>query len=117
MNIAVTYENGEIFQHFGHTKQFKVYNISDGEITNTEIVDSGNSGHGALATLLANHNIDILICGGIGGGAQTALQYNPDVKCNHHGDDHQHNCHSHEDSNHQCGSSSHHGCGGGHSCH
>ena len=73
MNIAVTYENGEIFQHFGHTKQFKVYNISDGEITNTEIVDSGNSGHGALATLLANHNIDILICGGIGGGAQTAL--------------------------------------------
>ncbi|MFQ7472667.1 MAG: NifB/NifX family molybdenum-iron cluster-binding protein [Anaerovoracaceae bacterium] len=144
MNIAVTYENGEIFQHFGHTKQFKVYNISDGEITNTEIVDSGNSGHGALATLLANYNIDILICGGIGGGAQAALaeagiklyggvcgsadeaveallgdnlQYNPDVKCNHHGDDHQHNCHSHEDSNHQCGSSSHHGCGGGHSCH
>ncbi|MBE6030237.1 MAG: dinitrogenase iron-molybdenum cofactor biosynthesis protein [Clostridiales bacterium] len=141
MKIAVTYENGQIFQHFGHTEQFKVYEIEDNKIVNTVIVGSNGSGHGALAELLANYDVDVLVCGGIGGGAQNALaeagiklfggvsgdadaaveallagnlEYNPDVKCNHH--DHEHG------EGHTCGS---HGCGGhghgeggcGHHCH
>ena len=73
MRVAVTYENGQIFQHFGHTEQFKVYNIEDNKIVNTQVVDTNGQGHGALAGFLNSADIDVLICGGIGGGAQTAL--------------------------------------------
>ena len=73
MNIAVTYDNGEIFQHFGHTEEFKVYEIKDGNITGSEIIKTGGSGHGALAGFLADRKINALICGGIGGGARQAL--------------------------------------------
>ena len=131
MSIAVTYENGEIFQHFGHTKQFKVYDVAEGQILCAQIIDTGSSGHGALAGVLNAVQADVLICGGIGGGAQMALAeagirlfggvsgnadeavrafisgklaFNPDVKCNHH--DHHHG------EGHTCGS---HGCGS-HSC-
>ena len=69
MRIAVTYENGQIFQHFGHTQVFKVYDIEDGKVVNSQIIDTNGTGHGALAGLLANINADVLICGGIGGGA------------------------------------------------
>lgn len=133
MKIAVTYENGQIFQHFGHTQQFKVYTIEDGKILASEVVDTNGSGHGALAGLLSVLEIEALICGGIGGGAQMALAnagiklyggvsgscdaaveallagnlgYNPDVKCSHHN-------HEHGDSEHTCGD---HGCGS-HNCH
>lgn len=128
MRIAITYENGEIFQHFGHTEKFKVYDIENGKIISSEVTDTNGSGHGALAGVLSALNIDALICGGIGGGAQMALaaagikvyggvsgnadeaaeafaagglEYNPDVKCNHH--DSQHG------EGHTCGE---HGCGG-----
>lgn len=128
MRIAVTYENGEIFQHFGHTRQFKVYDVQDGKIINAQVVDTQGSGHGALAGVLSVLNADMLICGGIGGGAQMALAsagiklfggvcgnadaaveaflngdlaYNPNVQCNHH--DHNHG------EGHNCGE---HSCGG-----
>ena len=108
MKIAVTYENGEIFGHFGHTKQFKVYETENGKILSSKVIDTNGSGHGALAGMLSALNIDVLICGGIGGGAQMALsnagiklfggvqgdadkaveaylndalQYDPDAKC------------------------------------
>ena len=68
MNIAVTYENGQIFQHFGHTEQFKVYTAEEGKIISSEVVDTNGSGHGALAELLSSLGVDVLICGGIGGG-------------------------------------------------
>ena len=70
MRIAVTYENGEVFQHFGHTERFKVYDIEDGKIKVSSVVNTNGSGHGALAGLLKNGGIDVLICGGIGGGAK-----------------------------------------------
>ena len=73
MKIAVTYENGQIFQHFGHTQQFKLYTVENGKITSSEVVDTNGSGHGALAVFLKTHGVDTLICGGIGGGARTAL--------------------------------------------
>ena len=131
MRVAVTYENGEIFQHFGHTAQFKVYDIEDGKILSSEVVDTNGSGHGALAGLLNAMKVDALICGGIGGGAQMALaetgiklfggvsgsadaaaqalaegklDYNPAVRCDHH--DHHgegHSCGSHGCGNHTCG--------------
>jgi len=133
MRIAVTYENGNIFQHFGHTEQFKVYDVQEGKIIASEVVDTNGSGHGALAGVLTALNADVLICGGIGGGAQMALaaagirlfggvsgnadaaveafvsgklEYNPNVKCNHHGE-------HHHGEDHTCGD---HGCGS-HSCH
>ena len=73
MRIAVTYENGTIFQHFGHTETFKVYEVEDGKVASSEVIGSNGSGHGALASLLNDRGIDVLICGGIGGGAQRAL--------------------------------------------
>lgn len=132
MRIAVTYENGMIFQHFGHTEQFKVYDVEDGNVVKEEVIGNNGSGHGALATLLAGQKVDVLICGGIGGGAQMALaqagiklyggvtgeadvavkaflnnslDFNPDVKCNHHGEEHEHhgNCGSGGCGSHSCG--------------
>ena len=73
MKIAVPYENGEIFQHFGKTKTFKVYEIEDGSIASTELLDAVGEGHGALAGQLAKMGVQTVICGGIGEGAQTAL--------------------------------------------
>ena len=74
MRIAVTYDNGEVFQHFGHTETFKVYEVEDGKVVSSEIFGSNGTGHGALAGLLGENAVDVLICGGIGGGAQAALQ-------------------------------------------
>jgi len=130
MKIAVTYENGQIFQHFGHTEQFKVYTVEDGKIINAKVIGTDGSGHGALAGLLFAKQIDALICGGIGGGAQVALaeagiklyggvsgdadaavqallegklDFNPNVTCNHHGHgDHGHSCGDHGCGNHGC---------------
>ena len=73
MRIAVTYENGTVFQHFGHTQQFKVYDAADGKVTNVQVVSTQGSGHGALAGLLSSLGAEVLICGGIGTGAQAAL--------------------------------------------
>ena len=73
MKIAVTYENGNVFQHFGHTKHFKVYDVENGEIVVSSVVSTNGSGHGALAGMLKQGTIDKLICGGIGAGAKNAL--------------------------------------------
>lgn len=73
MRIAVTYDNGNIFQHFGKTENFKVYEVENNQVISSEVISSNGSGHGALAGLLDGQNIDVLICGGIGGGAQAAL--------------------------------------------
>ena len=107
MKIAVTYENREVFQHFGHTEQFKLYEVSGGKLLHAQVVDTNGSGHGALAGLLAQLGVDTLICGGIGGDADEAVQaflngtlaFDPNVHCAHH--DH--------GEDHSCGS---HGCGG-----
>ena len=125
MKIAVTYENGNIFQHFGHTEEFKVYEVEEGKVVSSEIIGSNGTGHGALAGLLNDHAIDVLICGGIGGGAQNALaqrgielcagaQGNADeaveaylrgelvntgANCDHHGEGHscgEHSCGDHD---------------------
>ncbi len=73
MKIAVTYDEGKIFQHFGKTEFFKVYDVEDNRVVSSEIIGSNGTGHGALAGLLADQSVDVLICGGIGGGAQAAL--------------------------------------------
>lgn len=125
MRIAVTYENGQVFQHFGHTEQFKFYDVENGTVTGSQIVGTNGQGHGALAGFLKAAGVDMLICGGIGGGAQNALaeagirlfgsvsgnaddavnaylagqlDFNPNVQCSHHG---------HHESHGSCG---------GHSC-
>ena len=133
MKIAVTYENGMIFQHFGHTEQFKIYEVAENAVVRAEVVNTNGSGHGALAGFLTQHGVDTLICGGIGGGAQAALtqagirlyggvsgdadaavlallagklSHDPNVHCTHHDE-------AHGEGSHTCGS---HGCGN-HSCH
>ena len=73
MKIAVTYDNGNIFQHFGKTENFKVYEVEDNQVVSSEVIGSNGTGHGALAGLLSEQEVDVLICGGIGGGAQAAL--------------------------------------------
>ena len=73
MRIAVTYSNNEVFGHFGHTEQFKFYDVENNEVKSTNVVNTNGSGHGALASFLSENNVDVLICGGIGGGAKTAL--------------------------------------------
>ncbi len=134
MKIAVTYENGNVFQHFGHTEAFKIYDVEDKKIIKSEVIDTAGSGHGALAGFLKAHDVEILICGGIGGGAKMALaeaniqlfggvsgdtdeavqayldgklSFDPDVMCNHH--EHHHG-HEHGEN---CG----HGSCGSHKCH
>lgn len=73
MRIAVTYSNGNVFPHFGKTEEFKVYEVEDKKILSSEVISSNGAGHGALADVLKGANIDILICGGLGGGALNAL--------------------------------------------
>lgn len=73
MRVATTYDDGNIFMHFGRSEQFKIYDIQDGKVLNEQVVNTGGTGHGALAGLLANGGVDTLICGGIGGGAINAL--------------------------------------------
>ncbi len=127
MKIAVTYDNGEVFQHFGHTSTFKFYEIKDNKVISSKEVPTNGSGHGALSAFLSEHKIDKLICGGIGSGAKSALaeknieifggvtgnadlrvneflegklKYDPNKVCSHHHDD-----------GHDCGED-HQGCGG-----
>jgi len=133
MKIAVTYENGEVFQHFGHTAQFKIYTVEEGKVVSSQVVDTNGSGHGALAGFLENLGVNALICGGIGGGARFALQdadieifggvsgdadeaveafvsgalaFNPNACCDHH-----------HEGGHSCGSHDHHDCGHHHHDH
>lgn len=126
MKIAVTYDNGNIFQHFGKTEAFKVYEVEENKVVSSQVISSGGAGHEALAGFLAGQSVDVLICGGIGGGAQAALgeagvelcsgaQGDADqaveaylkgelvssgVNCDHHHEEH--------DEEHSCGGS----CGG-----
>ena len=134
MKIAVPFSNGEVFQHFGHTETFKLYEIVDGKVASIDIVDTNGSGHDALAGLLAGLSVNVLVCGGIGDGAQTALTgagieicsgakgdadkavdaylrgelQSAGVNCDHHDHDEGEGCGSH------CGGGCS-GCGGG--CH
>jgi len=121
MRIAVCYDNetGNIFQHFGRTAFFKVYDTENGAVQSSQVVSTNGKGHGALAGVLRELHADVLICGGIGGGAQMALSeagiklyggcagsadqavvdflagqlaYQEDVKCDHHGEHHHGGC-------------------------
>lgn len=124
MKIAVTYENGSVFQHFGHCENFKVYDVEANAVKSSEVVNAAGSGHGALAGFLKDHGVDVLICGGIGGGARTALaeagielypgvsgdadesvnallagnlDFDPDTMCSHHHHEDGHTCGEHGD--------------------
>jgi predicted Fe-Mo cluster-binding NifX family protein len=138
MRIAVTYEKGQVFQHFGHTERFKIYDVEDGRVTVATTVNTNGSGHGALADILKKLEVDTLICGGIGDGAKRALSeanirlyggvsgdadkavdallnerliFDPEVTCAHHGEHHDGDCgeHHHSDcGDHGCGQHGHH---------
>lgn len=138
MKIAVTYDNGNIFQHFGRTETFKVYEVEDGKVVSSQVIGSGGVGHGALAGVLAEQKVDVLICGGIGGGAQAALEeagvelcagaagdadqavmaylrgelVSSGANCDHHHHEEGHSCGGHEEG-HSCQESCGGGCGGG----
>lgn len=130
MKIAVTYENGNVYGHFGHTEQFKIYDIVDGTLADAQVVPTNGSGHGALAGFLTDHGVDCLICGGIGPGAQTALAeagiklyagcsgdadqcvtdllagtlvYAEAATCDHHHGEEGHTCGDHGCGEHHCG--------------
>jgi predicted Fe-Mo cluster-binding NifX family protein len=73
MKIAVTYENGDIFQHFGRTQQFKVYDVDDGKVVGSRVIGNDGLSHGALGEILMREKVEVFICGGIGGGAREML--------------------------------------------
>lgn len=73
MKIAVTFENGQVFQHFGHAETFKLYEVEAGQVISSELVPTNGSGHEALAGFLSGLSVNVLLCGGIGDGAQAAL--------------------------------------------
>ncbi len=130
MKIAVTYENGNVFQHFGRTENFKVYTVENGEVVDSVVMNSNGIGHEALAGLLAENDIAVLICGGMGSGAKAALSEagvtvfsgaegdadeavqaflrgelnDAGVNCDHH---------DHEEAEGGCGGDCGSGCGGG----
>lgn len=126
MKIAVTYDNGNVFQHFGRTEFFKVYVVEDNKVISSEVISSNGIGHGALAGLLSEQGVDVLICGGIGAGAQSALSdAGVELCAGAQGDTDQAveaylkgelvssgaNCDHHHEEGHSCG-----GHGEGHSC-
>ncbi len=143
MKIAVTYSNGEVFQHFGKTEQFKVYEVEDNKIVSSEVTGNDGLGHEALAGLLERRGIDVLICGGMGQGAKDALsaaglevvsgaQGDTDaaveaylrgeleskgVNCDHHDHEHEHgeghSCGHHSDEGNDGEEGCGSGCGGG----
>ncbi len=129
MRVAVTYDNGNVFEHFGRTEQFKTYDIEDGKVIHSEIVGTNGEGCGALAGILNLAKVDVLICGGIGGGAVMAIQEagiqlhagvngntdevvdaflagtletTDEANCSHHDKEHSegHSCHSHGSCHH-----------------
>ncbi len=140
MKIAVTYQDGEVFQHFGKTKEFKIYTVEGSKVISSEILSSGSAGHEALADVLKDAQVEILICGGLGGGAQAALAAlgievisgasgNTDtvveeylagnlvsqgVNCSHHDEEHHHEggCGHHHDDGHGSGHHDEESCGG-----
>lgn len=139
MKIAVTYDNGNIFRHFGRTESFKVYEVEDNKVVSSEVIGSNGVGHGALAGLLSEQSVDVLICGGIGGGAQQALAeagvelvagaegdvdqaveaylrgelISTGVNCDHHHHEDGHSCGDHGEG-HSCGGHDEdHSCGSG----
>ena len=130
MKIAVTYENGNVFQHFGRTRQFKLYEVENGAIQSERILEGDEAGHSALAAQLEQAGVDTLICGGMGEGARMALaqmgvavhagvqgsadeavrallagtlQATASATCDHHGHEHGH---------HDCNGYHGHDCGG-----
>ncbi|MCR4778165.1 MAG: FKBP-type peptidyl-prolyl cis-trans isomerase [Lachnospiraceae bacterium] len=133
MKLAVTYANGEVFQHFGKTENFKIYEIEDGKVVSSEVVGNDGLGHEALAGLLADKDVKVLICGGMGQGAKDALSeaglevysgavgdadaaveaylkgelISQDVNCDHHDHEHGHGHDKEEQEEEACG-----GCAG-----
>lgn len=73
MTIAIPYENGQVFQHFGKAEQFKLYTAENGRVTGARIAGTGGNGHGALAGFLRQNGAEAVVCGGLGAGARQAL--------------------------------------------
>lgn len=123
MKIAVPFENGMVFQHFGRSEQFKFYEVENGAVLHSEVVSTNGQGHGALVGFLVQNGANVVLCGGIGTGAQVALMqagiqmfggisgladvavsnylsgrlvFDPDVHCTHHDHDEGHSCHEHK---------------------
>jgi predicted Fe-Mo cluster-binding NifX family protein len=117
MKIAATYEDGNVFQHFGRTQEFKVFDVEDGKVVSSRVIGNDGLSHGALGEILMREKVDVFICGGIGGGARDmitsrgiklvagvqgnvdkavedylagTLEYDPDAACHNHGS---HSCH------------------------
>ncbi len=126
MKIAATYENGQVFGHFGHCRQFLVAEVENGQVTHSEVVPVLDSGHSALADFLRGLGVEKLVCGGIGAGARVALAqagielfpgvsgdalaavaqlaagtlaFDPNTTCDHHHEE-GHTCGEHD---HTCG--------------
>jgi predicted Fe-Mo cluster-binding NifX family protein len=118
MKVAIPNKNNMVNQHFGMSKSFVIATIENNNILNVEEISSAELAHQhqGLAALLVKHEVNVVITGGIGGGALSGLQQqglevikgasgeyldvlkefingtleNKNVICNHHGEHHEH---------------------------
>lgn len=127
MKVAVCFEKGRVFQHFGHTEEFKIYDIKDDKVVDFYYVKTAGEGCSTLVPILKANNVNVLVCGGIGGGAhnhlteagiivvpgvegevddvigeliQGTLKHGEGANCDHHDHDENHECH--HDDEHKC---------------
>ncbi|MDY6304888.1 MAG: NifB/NifX family molybdenum-iron cluster-binding protein [Oribacterium sp.] len=140
MKIAVTYDrtDGSVFQHFGRTEYFKLYEVQDGKILSEDVIDNHGIGHEALAGVLESNQVEVVICGGLGNGMMQALNEQGisvypgasgdadeaveaflhgelstgKANCDHHEEHEQHSCCSQEDTDQAgcCGQEEEEGC-------
>ena len=76
MKIAIPVKSENIYQHFGMASEFKIYHVENNQLIGTETVNATGRGHGVMLDLLVTHNVNCVICGGIGDGAIRALEQN-----------------------------------------
>ena len=76
IRIAVSYKDGEIFEHFGHSEFFAIYEFDEHDLERStkRLVDtSAMHGHKDMADLMKREKIDAVICGQMGDEARSLL--------------------------------------------
>ncbi len=76
MKVAIAYENGEIYPHFGHCNTFALYNYygeTTAECEKVLLDSSACQGHSAMAELMRRNGVDAVMAGNMGSEARAAL--------------------------------------------
>lgn len=76
MRLALPYENGQINQHFGRSREFAIVDVEGCAIKTRKNVSAANlqHNHEGLAGLMRTEGVDVVITGGIGAHALSSLE-------------------------------------------